>query len=51
MSMSFKWKAIIKTKWGDVSVEVDAPNQHVARNILESKYGRGTIIGNEVRQA
>ena len=48
---SFKWKAIIKTQWGDVSVEVDAPNQHIARKIIESKYGRGTIIGNEVRQS
>ena len=49
--MSFKWKAIIKTQWGDVNVEVDAPNQHVARKIIESKYGRGNIIGNEVRQS
>ena len=47
----YKWKAIIKTKWGDVRVEVDAPNQHIARKLIESKYGRENIIGSEVRQS
>jgi len=47
---SHKWKAIIRTKWGDIEITVEAPNQHIARQLLESKYGVGTIIGNEVRQ-
>ena len=47
---SHKWKAIIRTKWGDIEITIDAPNQHIARKLLESKYGVGTIIGNEVRQ-
>ena len=48
--MTHKWKAIIRTEWGDIEITIDAPNQHVARKLLESKYGVGTIIGNEVRQ-
>jgi len=47
----FKWKATIRTRWGDVEVTIDAPNQHIARNLLESKYGRENILGSEVRQA
>ena len=47
----FKWKATICTRWGDVEVTIDAPNQHIARNLLESKYGRENILGSEVRQA
>ena len=49
--MSFRWKAIIRTRWGDVEVTVDAPNQHIARKLIESKYGPGAILGNEVRQS
>jgi len=49
--MSFRWKATIRTRWGDVEVTVDAPNQHIARKLIESKYGTGTILGNEVRQS
>jgi hypothetical protein len=48
--MSHTWKAIVRTKWGDVEVSIQAPNQHIARKLLESKYGVGVIIGNEVRQ-
>ena len=47
----FKWKAIIRTKWGDVEVTIDAPNQHAARALLESQYGKGVILGNEVNEA
>ena len=47
----FKWKATIRTKFGDVEVIIDAPNQHIARQLLESQYGTGVILGNEVRQA
>ena len=47
----FKWKAIIRTKWGDVEVSIEAPNQHIARNLLESKYGKENILGSEVRQS
>tara|TARA_B100000131_G_C17615112_1_gene409324 strand:+ start:359 stop:505 length:147 start_codon:yes stop_codon:yes gene_type:complete len=46
----YLWKATIRTKWGDIQVSIQAPNQHIARNLLESKYGTGTILGNEVRQ-
>ena len=44
----FKWYAMIRTKWGDVKVEIDAPNQHIAKSLLESKYGLGSIIGGSV---
>jgi len=44
----FKWKAIIRTQWGDVEIQIDAPNQHVARQLLESQYGKGSILGNVV---
>ena len=47
----WKWKAIIRTRWGDVEILISAPNQHIARQLLESQYGKGTILGNEVRQA
>jgi|TARA_R110002020_G_scaffold67820_5_gene177926 hypothetical protein len=46
-----KWKAKVRTKWGDVSVSTVAPNQHVARQMIEAQYGKGTILGNEVREA
>lgn len=48
--MSYTWSAIIKTQWGDVRVTVDAPNQHIARNLIESKYGKGSILGNYVNK-
>ncbi len=47
----FTWKAIIRTRWGDIEVSVDAPNQHIARNLIEAKYGKENILGCEVRQA
>ena len=47
----YLWKAVIRTRWGDIQVSTQAPNQHIARKILESKYGEGTILGNEVRQS
>ena len=46
----FEFYATIRTKWGDAKVSVSAPNQHVARKLLESQYGKGTILGDEVRQ-
>ena len=45
----FNWKATVRTKWGDINVSIAAPNQHIAKKIIESKYGNGTILGNEVR--
>ena len=42
--------AIVRTKWGDAKVTVSAPNQHVARSLIESQYGKGKILGDEVRQ-
>lgn len=47
---SYIFQATIRTKWGDVAVQVSAPNIHIARKLLESQYGKGTIRGNEVRQ-
>ena len=47
----YNWKATVRTQWGDIPVTISAPNQHIARKIIESKYGRGTILGNEVRCA
>jgi len=46
----FKWKATIRTRWGDIEVSIDAPNQHIARNLIESKYGKENILGCEIRQ-
>ena len=48
--MNYIWTAIIKTKWGDVTVSVEAPNQHIARQLIESKYGKGMILGNYVNR-
>jgi len=47
----WKWKATIRTRWGDIEIEIAAPNQHIARQLLEAQYGKGKILGNEVRQA
>lgn len=46
----FTFKAIIRTKWGDNPVSIRANNQHIARALLEEMYGKGKILGNEVRQ-
>ena len=46
----YSFWAIVRTPWGDVKVSVDAQNQHVARRLIESQYGKGKILGNEVRQ-
>tara|TARA_B100000214_G_C23831040_1_gene564190 strand:- start:136 stop:288 length:153 start_codon:yes stop_codon:yes gene_type:complete len=46
--MNFTWKATIRTKWGDMDVTIQAPNQHIAKKLIESKYGAGTILGNYV---
>jgi len=48
--LTYTWSAVIKTQWGDVKVTVQAPNQHIAKNLIESKYGKGTIIGNYVNR-
>tara|TARA_A100001391_G_scaffold117509_1_gene79606 strand:- start:132 stop:278 length:147 start_codon:yes stop_codon:yes gene_type:complete len=47
----YTWKAIIRTPYGDTEVTVQADNQHIARLLIESKYGRENILGSEVRQA
>jgi|TARA_R110001583_G_scaffold115531_1_gene266048 hypothetical protein len=44
----YNWYAMIRTKWGDVKVEISAPNQHIAKSLLESQYGAGSIIGGSV---
>jgi hypothetical protein len=46
----WKFRATIRTSWGDVQVTVEAPNQHAARVMLESMYGKGKILGNVVNQ-
>ena len=46
----FTWKAIIRTPYGDTEVTIQAQNQHIARQLLEAKYGRENILGNEVRE-
>ena len=47
----YTWKATVRTPWGDIQASIQAPNQHIAKMLLESKYGLGTILGNEVRQS
>ena len=44
----WKFRATIRTKFGDVQVVVEAPNQHIARAIIESMHGKGNILGNVV---
>tara|TARA_R110001592_G_scaffold251901_1_gene514587 strand:+ start:174 stop:320 length:147 start_codon:yes stop_codon:yes gene_type:complete len=45
-----KFWATIRTQWGDVKVTIDAPNQHAARALIEAQYGKGKILGDEVKQ-
>ena len=40
------WKATVKTPWGDVEVNVQAPNQHAALHIIRGRYPDCLIIGN-----
>jgi len=46
----WKFRATIRTKFGDVQVVVEAPNQQSARTLIESMYGKGNILGNLVNQ-
>ena len=46
--MNYTWYAIIRTNYGDIRVTVDSPNPHIAKKIIESKYGQGTILGGYV---
>lgn len=41
-----QWKATVQTKWGDVEVKVNAPNQHAALQIIKGMYPGCRIIGN-----
>ena len=44
------WKARISYPTGQVVVTVQAPNQHVARSMIEAKYGKGCILSGHVQQ-
>ena len=46
----WKFRATIRTRFGDVQVVVEAPNQQSARTLIESMYGKGNILGNLVNQ-
>jgi len=46
----WKFRATIRTRFGDVRVVVEAPNQQAARTLIESMYGKGNILGNLVNQ-
>ena len=50
MSTTFTWKATIRTEWGAVEVTICAPNQHVARKMIQSQYGKGKILSNIVQR-
>ena len=45
----YKWIARVKTQWGNIDVYEIADNHHIAKSLIESKHGSGSIIGNEVR--
>tara|TARA_Y100000593_G_scaffold89494_1_gene173849 strand:+ start:2201 stop:2347 length:147 start_codon:yes stop_codon:yes gene_type:complete len=45
-----KFRATIRTTFGDIEIVVEAPNQHAATVIIEGMYGKGNILGNMVNQ-
>jgi hypothetical protein len=47
--MIWKWRATIRIKGAhDFEITIMAPDQIAARRIIESKYGRGCILGDNV---
>jgi len=38
------WKAKIRFPAGDVTITVQAPDQHTARSMIETMYGKGSIL-------
>ncbi len=42
------YKATIRFTTGDATITINAPDQHAARSMLESMYGRGSIVGGSV---
>lgn len=42
------YKATIRFPTGDATITINAPDQHAARAMLESMYGKGSIVGGSV---
>lgn len=42
------YRATIRFPTGDATITISAPDQHAARAMLESMYGRGSIVGGSV---
>ena len=51
MSTTYTWKATIRTPQGDTTVTVQAANQHIARQMIESMYGKSNILSSIVTKA
>ena len=44
----WEWKATVRTNYSDFEVRINAPDQMSAFQLLESMYGKGKILANNV---